>query len=64
MDKEQLQQNIEEIDYLTDSISKTIEYLEWCLIEILKQKEWLNHKLSILNKKKTPLWFKQSKDET
>jgi len=61
MDKEQLKQNIEEIDYLTDSITKTIEYLEWCLIEILKQREWLNHELNKTKNKISPMGFNTKK---
>jgi hypothetical protein len=57
MDKEQIQQWLEDIDTLTDAITRTCEYLEWCLVEILKQKEQLNNELNKLNKKRNPVWF-------
>lgn len=57
MDKEQLQNSLDEIDILTDSITRTIDYLEWCLVEILKQKEQINRQLTSLSKKKTKIGF-------
>lgn len=62
MDKEQLQQQLDEIDYTTDALTHTIQYLETCLVEILKQKEEIKHELNMLNKKPIKVGFKSSKD--
>ena len=64
MNKEQIQEQINEIDYTCNSLTHTIEYLQACILELLKQREWLSHELNRLSNKKTTLWFKQSKDET
>jgi len=55
MDKEQLQQQLEEIDYTVNALTHTVEYIEECLIEILKQREDIVHQLDKLNNKRNPL---------
>ena len=62
MNKQDLIDNIHHIDYTCDSITHTIEYLQACLLELLRQREDLSHKLNILQNKSNPVGFKSNKD--
>lgn len=63
MSKQELQEQIESIDYTCNSISHTIEYLQSCLLALLTEKEHLTFELNKLSNTKSTLWFKQYKDE-
>lgn len=62
MNKDEIKEQIDSIDYTCNSISHTIEYLQSCLLALLTEKEHLIFELNKLNNKKTSLWFKNSKD--
>lgn len=65
MSKEQLIAQIEEIDYIINAYTITIEWVQWAILELLRQKEWICRELKKLDKQRTKIWFtNKNQDET